>query len=499
MASGRLASVRVNTGNAAKLYTNNSGKTVAASLVATSLSKTANADLSICVDTEGSAVLNYVVNDRIIASGGGNKKTIVYDGSGAVGFNNGDTSWHANYGSRMRYETSSGWAAGGSSNHFHNHYLRVDPYYLTNPEEYGRSSPEAAILDSSSVYYHKSIDKGSIGESYKHLYTTGSTGSSFSRSLGYYNRGFIFDPYTSENAHMIAVSVNDNSYMSMTWIESSGDTSWTGDKSRTSDSMIYQNSGGGHNPSSYSHPWYAGMMWLEKGVLCTQSSHSGSSDQVRFSNSRKSGYAFSNNYFIYHNESTSYSITRVSSYGIDNPIGWFKYNPNNDKYYLMIRGGSYEGIHELTLDALEGGSKSASSFGTKVANIPHAKMATPVRIDKELWYSVDDSGEGWFTPDFISWTKTGDYLAQFTSDSSVLQMSKYSSGHKVFLQPNGQLYYSMTGFTDLNQSGILEYQTTTGNYERTGLVLSPGDSIYVENSTEGEAPMAVTLMGFEDD
>lgn len=500
MTSGRLGAAKVSAGTASKIYTNTTGNPVAASLIATALSETENAKLSINVDTTSTTPLNYTVDEYTLNSTVATTDVVAWDDASLVAFNRGQTSWDGSYyGPRMKYSTNkTSWTAPGSGS-YNNHYLRVDPYFITNPEAYGRDTSGALLLNTNDVYHHADISQSTLGATYEYLYNSASSGDNLT-GLSYYSRGFIFDPYTSENADHIGVGIDTNSYMSYTYLTPDSTTN-QGQLSRSSDSIIYSIQGGGANPSSYDHPWYAGMMWLEKGVLCVQSAQN-SADGIKISNSRGSSYSLGNNYFAADTVSATSGVTYVNSWGFNNPIGWFKYNPNNDKYYLMIRGGSYAGIYELTTDDLAGGTVSLSTWSTKkVADIPHAQMTTPMRLKASLWYAVDGNGAGWYTTDFITWQTAANYIAaNVSTETGVIQFQEGPEYTSLLAGGNlNKTFYNITGFDDLNEEGVLEYKTSVSNYERTGLVLSHGDTVYVENAGGSKADLAVTLMGFEDD
>ena len=53
------------------------------------------------------------------------------------------------------------------------------------------------------------------------------------------------------------------------------------------------------------------------------------------------------------------------------------------------------------------------------------------------------------------------------------------------------------GFADaVPKCGYMDHDVSANNYERTGIVLSDGDSIYVNNCT-GTAALAVQVWGYE--
>ncbi len=124
-----------------------------------------------------------------------------------------------------------------------------------------------------------------------------------------------------------------------------------------------------------------------------------------------------------------------------------------------------------------------------------------MRLNASLWYAVDGTGAGWYTTDFITWQTAANYIAaNVSTETGVIQFQEGPEYTSLLAGGNlNKTFYNITGFDDLNEEGVLEYKTSVSNYERTGLVLSHGDTVYVENAGGSKADLAVTLMGFEDD
>ena len=90
------------------------------------------------------------------------------------------------------------------------------------------------------------------------------------------------------------------------------------------------------------------------------------------------------------------------------------------------------------------------------------------------------------TNDFKSYTlhdQTQNYSETLDSDTVVL--SDGTDTDKI-----------TSNFNALDQAGIIEYQTSFNDYERTGLVISNNDRVIVRNN--GSENVAVNVMGYEE-
>ena len=170
-----------------------------------------------------------------------------------------------------------------------------------------------------------------------------------------------------------------------------------------------------------------------------------------------------------------------------------KYNPNNDKYYLALKN---DGILEFDLATLNQGStgRSITDF-TSVAKMPHEQMSTPMRIAKALWHSVDADNVAWVSADFITWTKATTHFDGLGLGANVAA-ADLTTNQKVNIGESN-VHVSSTGFSSVADDAILEYRTSLNSYERNGLLLNSGDTLYAENT--GAIDLSVSVMGYEDE
>ena len=498
MANGRLASKKVPKKTAQKVYTNTSVFPASVSIHATAHSETVDTKLSLAVDTNANHTLNFTT--QIYGLGfNAASNTVGLDNrtsgqSDAMAHNIGDIGWSSIQGPRISYSIGGALVAdreGGSSIY---NYLRLDPYYLTNPEEYGgKTKPSYMTNDSSNnVKLWKDVTSGGslgIGSVVQRVYGSNHSSADYNASWPYYNRGMVFDPYKTEYYNSCMIGWNNDSYMAI-MTENAAGTTLNHQSSRSSDAVLYQVSNNGRDPSSYTHPWYQGVMWFEKGVYVCNAS---SVDRSKFGmgHAIRADGSFNENciYNSYGTGNRSYWFNGSGQY----PVCWMKYNPNNDKYYLALKN---DGILEFDLATLNQGStgRSITDF-TSVAKMPHEQMSTPMRIAKALWHSVDADNVAWVSADFITWTKATTHFDGLGLGANVAA-ADLTTNQKVNIGESN-VHVSSTGFSSVADDAILEYRTSLNSYERNGLLLNSGDTLYAENT--GAIDLSVSVMGYEDE
>jgi hypothetical protein len=169
-------------------------------------------------------------------------------------------------------------------------------------------------------------------------------------------------------------------------------------------------------------------------------------------------------------------------------LSWMKYNPTNKTHYLNVqnRTGDDSGIWSFKAsEAFTSGwstrnftdrcTKETSSFDlTTLTTQPH-------RIGASLWvcYKGSSQTDALYSTDLINW-KTA---AQHTGQSTALLVAANATGADFFMNSTDKNKLSGvdSGFSNIPQDGILENGTQIGVFERNGLVLNVGDSIYIEN------------------
>tara|TARA_R100000951_G_scaffold34195_2_gene29149 strand:+ start:91 stop:867 length:777 start_codon:yes stop_codon:yes gene_type:complete len=170
---------------------------------------------------------------------------------------------------------------------------------------------------------------------------------------------------------------------------------------------------------------------------------------------------------------------------------WMKYHAASDKYYLYFYGGNsgYNGIWETTRSSLFPGSGNTNdhttleSAFTKVSGTTglDGTFATtqPQQIGASLWVAFQDS-TAWYSTNLINWKTSPDFIGELAASDAthVFELN----GRKVFAESGSPILKGLnSGFSNVGSSGRLENGTSVGVYERNGIILNSGDSIYLEN------------------
>ena len=499
MTNGRLASKIINSKKAEMVYKNTSQSSAAVSIQAATLSSTANTTMSLSIDTSTDYSFNYTVGYSTLPKAA-TTDLAAFDSTSMMFHNTGSTSWSStNRGLRMAYANSSSVSTSpATSSTYQQHHLRIDPYYLTNPEEFGGKETASYITNngSSTNYLHEDITNGGnrdLAATISRIYSTSSSGNSDSTSWNYYERGMVVDYYQTSAYNCAAIGWDNNAYMSF-MTANTAVSGLSNQSNRTSDSCFYAISPSGYDSNSYSHPFYQGVAWFENGIYVSNPANNSNTyfyigDALYSSGSRNSNV-------IYDGWGTGNRTYQFSSGIPAYPVCWMKYNPVAEKWYIAIKS---TGIYEFDRTSLHTGSSSRNiSDFNKVADMPNDQMSTPMRIDKSLWHSVDSSDEAWISTDLIEWTKASTYYESNYGAENVAASKLLTNGeHALAIVDSTDTGYTVSGYDAIPQDGTIEYKTTLSNYERTGLLLSSGDVIYAENS--GAAPLAISIMGYEDE
>ena len=124
-----------------------------------------------------------------------------------------------------------------------------------------------------------------------------------------------------------------------------------------------------------------------------------------------------------------------------------------------------------------------------------AGLAAPMkRVRNKLWavafrdvYASNTGPYFYTTPDFINWTEiSSSNYYQEVYDADTVIASDGTATDKI-----------VSNYTSLPDAGELEHDLSVNNYERTGLVISNGDKVYVKNNGL-ETGLAISAMGYEE-
>ena len=359
-------------------------------------------------------------------------------------------------------------------------------------------------------YNHTQSEAGS------HAHPGNATATSWGGSSGYFANNYpqCHDWYTAGT-----LAISSNSYMTYAapYLNSGVYTLQGGNG--TSNSTLYSIISS-NNPSNY---WvetpFCKMLQAERGVFVVTGGTWPSSANYCWFNPANNGDTTSNAMSgpIHFTEAVSgnrYPTARTDggfriTQAEPEDFQWIKYNKTADKYYIASKSeGIFSGPKSTFFPS--GASfgtynsfNAASAILTKEGNYPFGTDSSqqPSKIGQNLWVTITDQGALYYSTDLISWKTTVQYL------ESVFPAVPNPSSYSTLAVDNtgaAPTYYFGTGNWDKFESGIdsvpdsglLEKSEQAGTFERTGVILAPGDCIYVENAASN-AKIGATVMYVE--
>jgi len=199
-------------------------------------------------------------------------------------------------------------------------------------------------------------------------------------------------------------------------------------------------------------------------------------------------------------------VGMASRTGCDVSCHLYLCNADTSNYYKS--SGNSTGDGPGILNPTGGGAWPSSALGItsvmmmKVADFPgvmtHRKYSTPrmcvsclFRSDYSLWslslYNCSTCGwDAFMSPDLFSWKAANFHTGNLETDCLV----------SCFSSDNGCMYTVCDCFmANVECDGVLDYCYEFNNYERTGVVLSYGDRLYVKNHST--TPFSFQVWGYE--
>ena len=512
MANGRLGSAKITPVQAALLYSNSSGSQAVINIQATSLSASSNANVAFAIDSS-SVTLNQTTTDTALTSG--NVTQNIY---------NLDPLSHANpirhdflsvagmsvSQSPVSYWNGSTWylpSSGMSGSP--GQAQKIDPYFIRSPSAYGgKTSAELVYM------YKYNSNASDVRMVYANLATMSGTtfgamqqyrdpGHTYSQQVdhSYMGFGFSSDPYSN-----IIIGIGTYGWQGFQRLGSAGaDQAGTS----TSNSWAYQYGFSSNYPDGYTHFWYAPRIMGSKGMFIFQ------------------GTGYNGSYFCISdaelaitNGNLSYAVTSGGTFATmtwwnfsvsasQNHIGWFEYNPNDDRYYFEYLQGGLRSIYSFTRTGIRDGfttrgSTTAHSWpGTTGVFTNHGAgpwgagyITRPIRIEASLWWATSSTGASWVSTDLKTWQASTTYYASLSYPANTFNVAPLTTTSYKFAQVStANISRFTSGYANVSQTAVLEVGTSISNYQRTGLLLSNGDKLYAQNY--GAVDFSATVMGYE--
>ena len=488
----------VSINRAAKLYTNNTEKDVIATLNVVSQDPLKNPTISLKYSSTSDTALNSIINEF----SGGTPSAAVGPVSLGIPTSNANSQWAMNLNSN-NYGTHTDFTGSGFSANRVTECLVFDPYYFVDPSQWTGESTAFVKAHNQSNSVYGFADGVTVMNNDPNLYwMSGSTipsGSAYSTALTYYDYGYAQCMYS-----WIGIGLSSSCYQTIDIVFNKGGSYTYADQS-TNGGMY--NCMGGNSMSSF---WAQTWSPYNNAILCDR------------------GYFFSNcgsygnytcvqkvwDYECFSDPSATSSFTNA----IANPnyyyfstttqgtVNWLKYNPFNETYYFYVNGASDDmGLYSFTEsfephNSLAGVSTNVAlcTQFTKISSfsgIPGgAKMTIPVRIAYGTWMSYDSNGNPYFTSDLITWKTLANYDAGSADISGAKLFNEDSNQKRFYLDASNTLKSIDTGFAGISLDGQIENKTQVGNYERSGLIIPKGESLYMENTGTCNVSTSVLAM-----
>ena len=525
MASGRLGSTSLAGTRAGVLYTNSSGGAVSLSVMAKVKSSTANVPLSFWIDSSSTAPevstqisssnFTKVTNFLSLNAGNtavdfridkiGNATDYIYnnyiDSSGTV---------IGNYtGANMPFDTDLSLYTGWIAPHWY-----VPGSALTVAAFYTR-----ATLSSSATIQKEFFKLGC-------QYSSSSSNSSYSASASYFNRGTSFDPYC---VYGPVFGINNSGYMA--YYASSNGTSVNLQSTRAGNSLYRERiTTASPNTSINGNQYFSangGIMWLGSSDSLTQmfvlygrtplnttvtsrviygsDANQSTTSQpfyIKFVSDDWSSITTYNDFFKF----LQHNPTTLKTYWLGNMVGkgmrFLEFDTvKMEAATLVIQntGGTANlGNSDQSYDTIVG-----FDWVTDITDLPttpaifknsdnNVQLVRPMqRIGTNLWrIDLYDATTSTYYSYSTTDIKTDWSLITYTDNydqADALGANIISTG-----SVTNRIVNNTPALAD---SGIVEYQTSVNQYERTGLVVSNGDRVVLSNG--GSTVIAAQAMGYE--
>lgn len=502
MASGRLGSAKISPAQASLLYSNTSGSPASVNIQATSLSSTTNGRIGIAIDS-ATISTNQTTAGAIVPAGSMSQRVHWLDPlSNSVPLRmEYDTTANGGNGSfySVSYWNGSTWYKPPNGYYGAPNWQKIDPYFLSTPSAYGKTVPSLPMqfrYDSTPsnmrwrYYTNLNTFTGQQFANIQQLSDPGVGDYSYSFDTSYDGFGGSADPYTDW-----VITTQSNGYMRIfKGKDGSNDYAYS--------AAIINNTMGGAPISDYSHWWYAPRIMGSNGLFLIQPTGFGGS--VFYISDPDYALELGNtNYAIGWNPTATASWWRINT-GYNNWwIGWFEYNPNDQRYYFenltdrkiysfsraTLRAQAARGYNSsLSLASAPFTTHSAGPWGSSY-------VTRPIRLGASLWWTTTNSSVAYVSEDLKNWQLATTYYAGLhpanTFNVTPLTTTKY-----LYAQSGvANVAKFDSNYSAVSQNTVIEFDTSISNYQRTGLVLSSGDKIYVQNY--GNTSLSVTAMGFE--
>lgn len=532
--AGRTSTL-VNQKATAMVYENTTSDVQVCSINTCAVVETINPALTIKLHTASDVSLNVTVAS---STPGGAVTRFLDGGSHQSTWGDADSSFYFQDPSSdtIRYQQGTGATIGASADYRRSHrYTCIDPWMFINPSDYfdGKVStfPYWYTAGATNYWWLDGTDlwpnynnmwiegynhSNSNAGSHSHPGTASATGWSGSVTYSTSNYPRCHDWYTAGT-----LGVNASSYMGFgsPYLNSGNYTLVSGTASTNSNIYAIMS---GNNPTGYDRETpFCKMLQAERAVFVVTG---GTKTSILYAyfvpacNGDDAAYQMSGP--VHFTEATSTNnrddtVLASTNHGFRvtqaeaEDFQWIKYNKTADKYYIASKS---EGIFSAPVSTFfPNGTQfsnydsftDASDIMTKEADYPFGSDSSqqPSKIGQNLWVTITDQDVLYYSTDLITWQTAETYLASvlpaLSSPSSYNTVGVDNTGSSPAYYFGGSSWSKFsTGMDSVPNTGLLEKSEQVGTFERTGVILAPGDSIYIENAS-ADTKVGVTVMYVE--
>ena len=528
MASGRLGSAYVDAKRTSQVYANSSGGAVSLSIMAQAKSTTANVPLSIKVDNGSTAAETSTQID----SSSYNEQTLklsynsgITSVTGALAF----SSYTVSGDKSITLTPPSGTATGTDATGYSMPMCTDSTFTSWKGYENNLYFP---LFQNTANCRYVSVAQAQAAGDFNFISSQINKGfanfpaNTVTGGLSYYDQGVVADPYSEKIPFF---GYNNNNYITARYL----DSTTTSTSVNYSTNSVFNQINGNFVGNSFQPQRYVfasgGMFgfsnYYGREVYLRYYGKTPTNDQIRQTVGPNIGSTGNANYYpldiyIYNNS--------TPSAGYPNLV-FLEYDPHQDKIYTLVNVGESSINRKLfewqptKLDTLLADTLTAQPYGTgsggvylgddwerlindglvidRTSNIPSGPMTANTclmkaplkRVQDKLWVMGINDPYGSSTD--IVFYKTSDFLT-YTEISSSEYYSELIDDNTTVLSNGTVTNKLVSNYSSLPDAGELEHQISVNNYERTGLVLSNNDKLYVRN--HGDVGVAVSVMGYEE-
>ena len=539
MANGRLGKVVVAPGATTAVYTNSSGQEASCTILGTSEN---GATMTLKIDDSSTAIvlsatlvseaynqryLQYVAsNTTASASAPGylgrlsHTATTVANSLYKLFYEYFDNSASATYGATVSNAGDHAWRMSPNIINSYDVWKTLGTTKLVVPnnrgsnEEYRINMFEETLFSDADTYYKLALNRDDQNSATPTLRS----------ALNSYGAcGVTVDPYETEMA--MGFSIHDNGYMRSAVYRYTGSQSgqWYYN-SRTSNSVVYNKltSSSSRTPTAiYPVP----TLMAQNRLYSFDRTQNG--PQILLwtipdtTYNSTAGNVAAN--LVYASGTQSIGLAMAGA-RMGGTIVFFQYNPTDKLHYIgMAEGNSTTNIHLATVDRsklqargngafldidFNGRATNNDTYGyTYLGTVPSfaasaAQLAfsnanttsSCMRIGTSLWaatisrMNLTTAAETLYSTDLKTWKKAPAYYSpdDYRQETDITTIKSNS----------GAVVASKSNMSNLGATGVLETDLKFNQYERTGLVLSNGDRVLVQNNDSTNS-MVMQVMGFE--